>query len=144
MNYKNKIIFELIKEATIDISKIAKQSGKFIRDAFLTEIVPRELKSKLKNYEPPQKYLKVIRPFLKAYGGFLAGFASIFLSKDPDLSTSMLKANSLFIYGLGDGIYDLLEKERVNDYFPPATLCIELPYNYISNLYKRSRAKLSV
>ncbi len=119
--------------------QFGKNIVKFVKDAFLTEVVPRELKSKLKNYDLPEGYLKIARPFLKMYGGFLVGSASIVLMNSPDLSNAVLRATPFYAYGLADGMYEAVESRDNNMSLPPATLFIELPYSCFSNLYKRNR-----
>jgi len=141
MSYKNKLLLELMKAAGRDFSNVALESGKFIKDAFLTEVVPRELKPKLKNYDPPSGYLKTIRPFFKMFGGLLAGSAAILLSNDSDLSTAMLRASPFYIYGLGDGGYEAIDGRKADAYLPPATFAIELPYSYFSNLHRRAKLR---
>jgi len=133
-----------MKEAGRDLSNVVRVSGKFIKDAFLTEVVPRELKLKLKNYDPPKGYLKAVRPFLKMYGGFLAGSVSILMSKDSGLPTAMLRANPFYIYGFGDGIYDLLDTKKYETSLPPATLAIEMPFSYLSNLHKKTKLRSNI
>ncbi len=143
MGYKNKVFSEMAKELGKDIGKAARVSGKFMWDALRTEFVPREKKTKLKNYDPPEFYLKAARPFLKMFGGFLAGSASIVLTNSPDLTNAALKANPFYVYGLADGMYEAVEAKDNNVSLPPATLLIELPYSCFSNLRKRIQKNYS-
>lgn len=145
MHYKGKMLLEIPGEAGRDLMKAVKATGKFIKDAIMTEVVPGELKSKLKNYNPPEGYIKAVRPFLKIYGGFfLSGSASILLSKNADLSTAFLRANPFYLYGLGDGCYDVLNFGRSESSLPPATLAIEIPYSFMSEIFRKTKTKTTL
>jgi hypothetical protein len=147
MSYKSKILLEMPREKGRDLFKAVKATGKFVKDAFLTELVPRELKSKLKNYDPSYSYIKVVRPSLKFWGTVIGGTASLFLGKNPDLPAAALRAQPVYIYGFVDFGYDLADFKGSESYLPPATLLIEGGYkafSYFSNLLKKQKLKINV
>jgi hypothetical protein len=147
MSYKNRLFLELMKEAGEDLTNVARASGKFIKDAVLTEVVPRELKSNLRNYSPPDFYLKAIRPSLKFWATFLGGTASVFLGKNTNLGTAAFRAQPIYIYGFADFGYDLADFKQSEYYLPPATLLVEggyKAYSYVSDLCKRAKLKTNI
>ena len=50
MNYKNRVMLAMGEEVGKGALRIFLKIGKFLRDAILTEVIPRDLKHRLRNY----------------------------------------------------------------------------------------------
>jgi hypothetical protein len=161
MGYKNKVFSEMAKEFGKDIGKAARVSGKFVKDAFLTEIIPRKFKSKLKdksklnNYNP-DFYVKNVRYSLKFGAGVLGGCTLAYFLRNTDLLTMSGLAIPFAVggvtdanYGMGDYTGYHISSRKHDSYLPPAAWPIEFVYNaaggistYFSNLHNRALKRI--
>lgn len=157
MGYKSNLLSRMAEVLAEDAEPIirgtngiSKSVWKFVKDAFLTEVVPKELKSKLKNYDPDSNYIRKVRPALKIMGQTGVIVPLVTLTKDLPNTTQNVIMWSSFGCGFVDFAYEFADslKNPKDPYLAPATWPIELGYNiikdtrdYFSDLGKRTRFK---
>jgi len=133
MDRKNKKFLDAVNRIGKGIGNATIKTGKFFKDAVLTEFVHKEFKPSLGDYNPSETYVDSIRAPLKLFGSGLIGAGGILghvLTNNPDYSIAGV---TLFVLGWMDSFYDQFDSQtegfearaKKQPYFPPAIAPLE-------------------